>query len=518
MADGAPLTDWLPLSLTGEPTCSWADPGGCYEASIPCTFDADLGLRLAKAEVRVEGYRYPWVGVVDTAIEGTVHAYGPQSYLDDTMREACICETRISEWSERTIQSKMRGAGIETRTGGHTIAFCVGPGDDDSADPLVATAWNGYMLRVPVTNRLRILIAKAWKPSTHPEKWRVRVKVGTDNPAGPESERIAWSATAVWVKDTGDSGNEWTNLDLEAVAGDYGLADIRYISVEATCRVGYTPSADKSCGFTIAGVWATENAAGTDYVGNTPTDVILDSLDRLPAYVIPSDCRDFITTDAEPMGQVRFEATSKESEKHAAAAAWNDYRWGVAARMVASEMTPVVIFEPHSTTPDYSVTVGPGVSVKPAAVPNSQRASIARATYTDDSGRSQYVDVTDTDIGHALVQQGRARMVAVPVDTSSEATAQAGGARKLETANAPGSVATVEITTQVTAATGEALDPADFACEAWGKLLRIEGAESESVTGRVALVTATGLTSASVTLAGLPMSVRNAIDRLIKGA
>jgi hypothetical protein len=261
---------------------------------------------------------------------------------------------------------------------------------------------------------------------------------------------------------------------------------------------------------------ATENAAGTACVESTPIAVVNDSLDRLPDYVIPSDCRDFIASDTSDMGQVRFEATSKESEKHATAAEWNDYRWGVAARMVAGEMTPVVVFEPHSTTPDLVAIVSPGVIVTPAAVPNSQRALVARTTYADAQGRATYVDVTDSDITHPLVQQGRQRMLSMSVDTSAEATATAGGTRKLEAVNAPGSAATVEISTAIEDASGCRVEPYAL-CEAWGKVLRVEGAESSSVVGRVALVEIVGTTVAKLTLAGLPISPRKAIDRLING-
>lgn len=503
---------WTPLSLTGPPEFSDADPGGDYEATVPCEVSRDLRSRLYGAQLKVEGSSRPWFGRIEDVTDTGVHAWGWQTYLNDHMREACICETEVARWTDRTIVSTLRGSGITTAKNGTSISFCVGAGEDGSAAAIPSGAWAGEMLRVPPTTLLTVAPFDAWRPDT--THWRLRVRVGADDASGPESERITWSANIPWVANVGGGSTSYTDQTFSCAAVDFGLDHFDWVTVEATCMAGYTPT-DSSCGFTIdQGIRACINAAGSAMVQPTASAIIRDSCDRLPASVLPAGAayQQFITTDTSDLGRVVFDARSRESDKCAYVAQRRGYRWGWYGRIIDRSYVPVPVYEPHSTTPDY-YCFADGVGVVANLTPPgfSTKAKVCRVFYHDNNGRELYTDVTDTDIDHVCVQRDIARYTSLTVDTTDVSVAITEGQRHLADINRTTAPGEVLIRRPIRTATGGVAMPCDIEA---GKVLQVDGAADGTTIGRIVLAKHVGLASARLTLEKMPVSLATAVAKV----
>lgn len=493
MQDGAPSTDWLPLALTAAPVFSEADPGGDYEATIPCELDTDLRSRLSRgAQVKIEGPMRPWFGRVEDLTADGIHAYGWQTWLDDTLREAVYCDTDLTPWQEVRIASRDTNMALSSDVAGLRCSIASGQ---------AVSGFNRCVRKIPSTTSSRVVFS--WTRSDN----HVGIYLYRCVPKTPGNDGDPWTNTTIVQLAPAGSGALSGSYDAVVNATHSGLAVHWYVGSS------WTPGAD----FTSVVVPKVYGVAGV--TADTPNAVLNDSCDNLPSYVLPAgpEARAFIMADATDMGRLVYDAHSKESDKQVACAAFTGNRLGWSARILGGIQTPVPVYDAHTSTPDYyCIADGVNVIESLAPVPFSSKAEIVRSFYHDDvTGESLYTDVPDSDVTHDCVQAGIERMVAVTADTSSLATATTGAQLELADINRSQAPGQVEINVPIQTGGGTSVDPCDIK---YGRILQVDGTREGTVMGRIIHVEKTGLSRAVVTLQGVPFSVRNAIDQLAQGA
>lgn len=116
-----------------------------------------------------------------------------------------------------------------------------------------------------------------------------------------------------------------------------------------------------------------------------------------------------------------FPASSSPLDKITELVRWGDWRAYFTTRPGSS--TPVFIFEPMPTSPDYSLTEDGNTVTADIAIETRSVASVVRAHFTDEYGRERFAEYADPDTSHFLVNAGRQVYYDTEVDTQSYATA-----------------------------------------------------------------------------------------------
>ena len=222
-------------------------------------------------------------------------------------------------------------------------------------------------------------------------------------------------------------GSTWVKkatIDSGAFDETITRSGITRVALVITTNDTYTAGSDTAA--TVSNL----TLYGIDGVTSTTTNNVFDDVvdneidtDYLPAGAAYRAWIDAEATVVTPLvfGHTTADAKFSELTKYAA----NTYGWYM------ERVAGIPYCVPHwyalSTTPDYVIQLDRAERYDIDESSIDDLVSAVRVTYQDTIGRTQYLDVTDTDTDHPLVALGITRYGQVSAQTASTATASAIG-------------------------------------------------------------------------------------------
>lgn len=394
------------LSLEAQPVFSSAT-GGYEAADIRCQLSDEERMACLGARVRIHGQiGVVWQGIVlrRPGRDEPLVAKGWGWCATLGRREALFCDTRLSEWQERTYEN--RNTKIEVSYDSHAIRFQMASGVE------LGTGANGAYRFVPSTTVGKVTFSWERPNLAVALKLYIGLQSGFTASTGLEA---TW--TEVWARVSGSG--EYTGSESVAISQEFDA-----LMLQVNAPSDYTPGSDVNAHFSAVKVYGT--AVATCDTGNVFTDIIDNEIDT--DYLrAGTDVRAWIadeTTTVEPLVFDSCDAQTKLAELSKYAA--YDYGW-YCENVQGSGSVCVPHWTARSTTPDYVLDLAQAESYDLDESALDELASVIRVNYSDIAGRALTTDVTDTDTTHPLVALGITRYADVSAQTTSTVTASAVG-------------------------------------------------------------------------------------------
>lgn len=381
----------FPLVLLSEPTFSRAEQGGFRDAQLRAAVDPTLANRLRLAEVEIQTpYGTKWFGHVRDVDGDTLTCQGSQARLDET-RMAAAYRMGIEHWEVFDGKRSVPQASAEVLESG-TLKTVF------DNEEIKADRGAYYVCHLPAPC----------------------ASVKVDWTSNFEYVSATWAVTLYYATNYGTSWQEKRTVTTNASFSDT-ITDTNITSVmfKAYATATVTPPADRTTTITpiVYGTSVTDATAA-----------------KIATHLLGLAGRSFIDVDAAlttAIDDLVFGPETTPLTAFAELLKYGDWRFYVAPRLDGSTYKPCDVFAPRATTPIYDLTEGNGVTCDLAGESAEPLASVVRVEYSDRYGRQRYVDVTDTDESHYLVQAGITKYAHMTVDTRSSYLANLAGTRYL---------------------------------------------------------------------------------------
>ena len=542
---------WQPVETDGDPKWTDNDPGGYGEATVKLrNLTPYLRDNVQDGDLRIMGPRQPvFFGRIEAKPmpDGSLTAYGQQTWLDDLVRNSGSAGSQISHtWTGMGtyVFALDYSKASYCEADPSNIVEAPGPTTDIS----ISKNANGIVFVLPAgsnvytTSAFNSVVIPIGATAKCYARFGMKIAggLGIGNPF--EVTVSVYPARTVADPALLDWGGVYSNINSGFYSfnarGDYSgegaftsSEPVPFDALMVTVMVDSTSSTSvtvEDIGVTLTlspgifGVCATDNttiigANGASSAVNGD-DVITDITSLLPDNVLPSGSayQAFIQADNTPLGRFLHEAQDTYNDVIAKVLGLTGWRYGWWCRMVGGDWAPVPVYEPHSTTADYAATED-GRTVVAELHPGGIKdmCSITRVQYKGPSGDDCYRDVKDSDGSHLLVMDNITRVRQVSIDSHDPSVASSTGAVSNATYGRSTLPGTVTLTGPIVDTAGGTVEPCHIEA---GKMLQFDSPRYGSTLARIISVSHEGRSKATLTLEDSPYSPKRLKRALRKGS
>ena len=491
----------MAVMLLDEPEYTEGE-GGAVSARVRCRIERHRD-RLIDATVRIVPPKgLPWIGRVARAQGGRgvydLTCTGAQADLARVLMGPLLyCDTRTSEWNERTAYSRA-GSTMQAQVQGPYLAIGMAGGT------YPANAYNGLSRRVPATSGESVTFE--WYRPTQYLELTLHTATAAPGISSTGVEYETASLNLVWSRaGDGAGGTSGAVSATLAPAAGYDTFDMLLLQARFTTERTLPGSSVRFSDMKVYGVDGVSSP--------TAPTVIRDVCDRLPAWVLPEgdEYREYIdATDTTAIEPFVVDHTASALDVISDIAAFRDRDFSFSPRLIGGRYVPVPVYEARDTTPSYvchaddldGPIAGGGIETLADAV---------RVSFSDADGRTRYIDVIDDSEDNYLSTIGRSQHSRLGVPTASATTAELMGQRYLQSRRRQRVIGTPTLSKPIHDMAGAEVLPCQIERGRW---IRVHGTQEGTIDARISETTKTGAMRVRMSLDDTPTGLDAALAML----